>query len=63
MEAAVRENYGNSRKKIGQGIRKIIGNFKIDEGKIKCKRICNLKKNYLENTFVLKEYLMVFWHC
>ena len=45
MVAVVRENremLGN--KKFGQGIREISGTLKVGQGKLKCERICNLKK-------------------
>ena len=41
MVAAVRGNREMLGKKIGQGIRKMSGNFKAGQGKIKCERICN----------------------
>ena len=41
MVAAVRENLEISGEKIGQGIREMSGNFKVDQGKIKFERLCN----------------------
>ena len=54
--AAVREDREMSgKKKIGQGIREMSGNFKVDQGKIKGKRICNLKKNIYKKLFCIKK--------
>ena len=56
MVAAVREDREMSgKKKIGQGIREMSGNFKVDQGKIKGKRICNLKKNIYKKLFCIKK--------
>ena len=55
MVAAVREKPRKSemsrKEEIGQVIRNISGNFKVGQGKIKCKGICNLSCNYFYMQF------------
>ena len=49
MVATVREN------------RKMSGNFKVGQGKIKCERICHLEqKNYFEKLFSIEKKIYGF---